>query len=31
MLTMRNIKKIYRTDTIETHALADFSLHVDAG
>ncbi|HYC58267.1 MAG TPA: ABC transporter ATP-binding protein [Thermoanaerobaculia bacterium] len=31
MLTMRHIKKIYRTDTIETHALADFSLHVDAG
>ena len=31
MLTMRNIKKIYRTDTIETHALADFSLHVEAG
>jgi putative ABC transport system ATP-binding protein len=31
MLTMRNIKKIYRTDTIETHALADFSLHVQAG
>ena len=31
MLTMRNIEKIYRTDTIETHALADFSLHVDAG
>ena len=31
MLEMRNIKKIYRTDTIETHALADFSLLVDDG
>jgi putative ABC transport system ATP-binding protein len=28
---MRNIKKIYRTDTIETHALEDFSLRVNAG
>ena len=31
MLEMKNIKKIYRTDTIETHALEDFSLRVDAG
>src|SRR6185295_985474 len=31
MLEMRNIRKIYRTDTIETHALEDFSLRVDAG
>ncbi len=31
MLEMRNIKKIYRTDTIETHALADFSLLVEDG
>src|SRR5215210_3078032 len=31
MLEMKNIKKIYRTDTIETHALEDFSLKVDAG
>jgi putative ABC transport system ATP-binding protein len=31
MLEMKNIKKIYRTDLIETHALEDFSLHVEAG
>ena len=31
MLEMRNIRKIYRTDTIETHALEDFSLTVHAG
>ncbi|MBV9478851.1 MAG: ABC transporter ATP-binding protein [Acidobacteria bacterium] len=31
MLTMKNIKKIYRTATIETHALENFSLHVEAG
>ena len=31
MLKMRNISKIYRTDLIETHALRDFSLEVDAG
>jgi putative ABC transport system ATP-binding protein len=31
MLNMKNIKKIYRTDTIETHALADFSLSVEDG
>src|SRR5881409_3293676 len=31
MLEMKNIKKIYRTDMIETHALEDFSLHVEDG
>jgi putative ABC transport system ATP-binding protein len=31
MLEMRNISKIYRTDLIETHALRDFSLDVQAG
>src|ERR671938_1566935 len=31
MLEMKNIKKIYRTESIETHALEDFSLHVGAG
>ena len=31
MLKMRNISKIYRTDLIETHALRDFSLEVNAG
>src|SRR5687767_5497163 len=31
MLEMNNIRKIYRTDTIETHALEDFSLFVDSG
>lgn len=31
MLEMTNIKKIYRTDMIETHALEDFSLHVGTG
>ena len=31
MLEMKNIKKIYRTDTIQTHALENFSLHVDDG
>ena len=31
MLEMKNIKKIYRTELIETHALEDFSLHVEAG
>ena len=31
MLQMKNIKKIYRTDMIETHALEDFSLHVETG
>jgi putative ABC transport system ATP-binding protein len=31
MLHMKSIRKVYRTDTIETHALDDFSLKVDAG
>lgn len=31
MLTMRNISKVYRTDLVETHALQDFSLTVEAG
>ena len=31
MLEMKNIKKIYRTELIETHALEDFSLHVEDG
>ena len=31
MLEMKNIKKIYRTERIETHALENFSLHVKAG
>jgi putative ABC transport system ATP-binding protein len=31
MLEMKNIKKIYRTELIETHALEDFSLRVEAG
>jgi putative ABC transport system ATP-binding protein len=31
MLSMRNLKKIYRTDMVETHALEDFSLSVEAG
>lgn len=31
MLSMKNIKKIYRTDLIETHALRDFSLDVEEG
>jgi putative ABC transport system ATP-binding protein len=31
MLEMQNISKIYRTDLIETHALRDFSLRVEAG
>ena len=31
MLEMRSVKKVYRTDLIETHALADFSLHVRTG
>jgi len=28
---MTAVKKVYRTDLIETHALADFSLHVKSG
>lgn len=31
MLRMKNIKKIFRTDLVETHALRDFSLNVDEG
>ena len=31
MLEMNNIKKVFRTDLVETHALRDFSLQVDEG
>ena len=31
MLKMTNIRKVYRTDLIETHALSEFSLHVKTG
>ena len=31
MLSMKNVSKIYRTDTVETHALRKFSLSVDEG
>ena len=31
MLEMKNIRKIYRTESIETHALEDLTLSVDAG
>ncbi len=31
MLKMKDISKIYRTDTVETHALRSFSLTVDEG
>ena len=31
MLVMQNISKIYRTESVETHALRDFSLSVDEG
>lgn len=31
MLSMTNIKKIYRTELVETHALRDFSLNVNEG
>ena len=31
MLRMTNIKKVYRTDLVETHALADLSIHVKPG
>ena len=31
MLEMKNITKMYRTELIETHALEDFSLHVETG
>jgi putative ABC transport system ATP-binding protein len=31
MLQMKNVSKVYRTDTVETHALRDFSLTVNEG
>jgi putative ABC transport system ATP-binding protein len=31
MLQMQNISKVFRTELIETHALRDFSLHVQQG
>ena len=31
MLKMHDVSKVYRTDLIETHALRNFSLEVDAG
>jgi len=31
MLQMKNVSKIYRTDTVETHALREFSLTVNEG
>lgn len=31
MLQMNNVSKVYRTDTVETHALREFSLKVDEG
>ncbi len=31
MLSMQGISKVYRTDTVETHALRQFSLTVDEG
>ena len=31
MLKMNRVSKIYRTDTVETHALREFSLSVDEG
>jgi putative ABC transport system ATP-binding protein len=31
MLEMKDIKKVYRTDLVETHALAEFSLRVGSG
>lgn len=31
MLKMKNVSKVYRTDTVETHALREFSLTVDEG
>ncbi len=31
MLKMTNVSKVYRTNTVETHALNDFSLTVDEG
>ncbi|HWM28011.1 MAG TPA: ABC transporter ATP-binding protein [Woeseiaceae bacterium] len=31
MLCMQNVSKVYRTDSVETHALREFSLTVDEG
>jgi putative ABC transport system ATP-binding protein len=31
MLSMQNISKIYRTESVETHALRDFSLTIEEG
>jgi len=31
MLQMENIRKVYRTDLVETHALEDFSMNVNGG
>ncbi|MEC8373504.1 MAG: ABC transporter ATP-binding protein, partial [Pseudomonadota bacterium] len=31
MLKMQNISKVYRTDSVQTHALRDFSLEVNEG
>ncbi len=31
MLSMQNLSRIYRTDTVETHALRDFTLEVGEG
>lgn len=31
MLSMTNIKKVFRTEVVETHALRDFSLNVNEG
>ena len=31
MLTMHNVGKIYQTDSVQTHALRDFSLTVNEG
>ena len=31
MLQMNNVSKVYRTDTVETHALREFSLTVEEG
>lgn len=31
MLTMTDVKKVFRTDLVETHALRDFNLQVDEG
>ena len=31
MFSMHNISKVYRTELVQTHALREFSLHVDRG